>query len=240
MLPSLPSALWAAQVAAATPLPDGRLNARLERLLTHLAQKPLDALPQALPDCHQAKASYRFLANDRVGRDDLLTGWRATTAQALRGHDVIYVAHDTTTFNYSTLKQTTGLGYISDLAAARGFHCHSSLALRRDGVALGLLHQYYWIRTELKKARPQGRALPDKESIKWLQPQRPWQPCRRRNVHASSTSWTARATSMKCLSRSSAWDTAPSFAATATATWRKAPVTRTKPLAPRLWWHGCA
>jgi hypothetical protein len=168
MLPSLPSALWAAQVAAATPLPDGRLNARLERLLTHLAQKPLDALPQALPDCHQAKASYRFLANDRVGRDDLLTGWRATTAQALRGHDVIYVAHDTTTFNYSTLKQTTGLGYISDLAAARGFHCHSSLALRRDGVALGLLHQYYWIRTELKKSRPQGRALPDKESIKWL------------------------------------------------------------------------
>jgi Transposase DNA-binding/Transposase Tn5 dimerisation domain len=168
MVPLLPSALWAAQVAAATPLPDGRLNARLERLLTHLAEKPLDAIPQALPDCHQAKAAYRFLANDRVDRDDLLTGWQATTAQALRGHDVIYVAHDTTTFNYSTLKQTTGLGYISDLEAARGFHCHSSLALRGDGLPLGLLHQYYWVRTELKKSRPQSRVLPDKESIKWL------------------------------------------------------------------------
>jgi transposase-like protein/transposase Tn5 family protein len=168
MAPSLPVPLWAAQVAAATPLPDGRLNTRLERLLTHLADKPLDAIPQALPDDHQAKATYRFLANPRVRRDDLLTGWRATTAQALRGHDVIFVAHDTATFNYSTLKQTTGLGYISDLEAARGFHCHSSLALRRDGVALGLLHQYYWVRTELKHARPQGRSLPDKESIKWL------------------------------------------------------------------------
>ena len=36
---SLP--LWAAQVAAATPLPDRRLNTRLERLLTDLAHKPL-------------------------------------------------------------------------------------------------------------------------------------------------------------------------------------------------------
>src|SRR6476661_6948093 len=80
---SLPSPLWSAQVAAATPLPDGRLNNRLERLLTHLADKPLDAFPQALPDCHQAKATYRFLANDRVERDALLTGLRDTTVSAV-------------------------------------------------------------------------------------------------------------------------------------------------------------
>jgi hypothetical protein len=165
---TLPSPLWAAQVAAATPLPDARLNTRLERLLTHLAEKPLDAFPQALPDCHQAKATYRFLANERVCRDDLLSGWQTTTAQALRGQPVIYVAHDTTTFSYSSLKHTTGLGYISDIEAARGFHCHSSLALQSNGVALGLLHQYYWARTEPKKPRAQGRALEDKESVKWL------------------------------------------------------------------------
>jgi Transposase DNA-binding/Transposase Tn5 dimerisation domain len=168
MSASLPTALWAAQVAAATPLPDARLNTRLERLLTHLAEKPLDAFPQALPDVHQAKATYRFLDNERVHRDDLLKGWRQTTTQAVRGQAVIYVAHDTTTFNYTSLKQTSGLGYISDLQAARGFHCHSSLALQGNGVALGLLHQYYWVRTEPKRSRPQGRPLEDKESVKWL------------------------------------------------------------------------
>src|SRR5262249_10810885 len=138
------------------------------RLLTRLAEKPLDAFPQALPDCHQAKATYRFLANDRVCRDDLLSGWRATTAQASRGQPLIYVAHDTTTFSYSSLKHTTGLGYISAIGAARGFHCHSSLALQSDGVALGLLHQYYWARTEPKRPPAQGRPLEDKESVKWL------------------------------------------------------------------------
>lgn len=165
---SLPLPLWAAQVAAATPLADGRLNSRLERLLSHLAEKPLDAFAQALPDCHQAKATYRFFANDRVGCEDLLTGWRVTTAQNLRGQPLVYVAHDTTTFNYSSLKQTTGLGYICDLAAARGIHCHSSLALQSNGVPLGLLHQHYWVRTEPKRSRPQGRTIDDKESSKWL------------------------------------------------------------------------
>src|SRR4051812_49771624 len=88
---SLPTPLWAAQIAAATPLPDARLNSRLERLLIHLADKPLDAFPQAMPDWHQAKATYRFFANERVGQEALLTGLRDTTAGALRYLPLIYV-----------------------------------------------------------------------------------------------------------------------------------------------------
>jgi len=148
---SLPTSLWAAQIAAATPLPDARLNTRLERLLTPLAEKPLDAFPQAMPDWHQAKATYRFLANDRVERDALLTGLRDTTVSAVSSLPVVYVIHDTTTCSYSSLKHTTGLGYVNDLEAARGLHCHSSLAMRPDGVALGLLHQHYWARLELRR-----------------------------------------------------------------------------------------
>jgi hypothetical protein len=165
---SLSTPLWAAQVSAATPLPDARLNTRLERLLTRLAEKPLDAFPQAMPNFHQAKATYRFLDNDRFASDDLLTGWKMTTIEAVRGQLVIYVPHDTTTFSYTSLKHTTGLGYIGDVEASRGFHCHSSLALQSNGTALGLLHQYYWVRTEFGKERPQGRAIEDKESVKWL------------------------------------------------------------------------
>jgi hypothetical protein len=169
MMPtSSPSPLWAAQVAAATPLPDARLNARLERLLTCLAEKPLDSFPQALSDCHQAKATYRFLANDRVDPSDLLTGWRDSTAPLMADQQLVYVAHDTATLSYSSLKHTTGLGFISDIEAARGLHCHTSLALLPNGVVLGLLHQHYWVRTEPKKRRPQDRAVSDKESVKWL------------------------------------------------------------------------
>jgi hypothetical protein len=160
--------LWAAQIAAATPLPDARLNTRLERLLNHLADKPLDAFPQAMPDWHQAKATYRFLANERVETSALLAGLRDSTAAAVASLPLVYVIHDTATCTYSSLKTTTGLGYVNDLEAARGLHCHSSLAIRPDGVALGLFHQYYWARLELRKTRAQGRAMEDKESVKWL------------------------------------------------------------------------
>jgi hypothetical protein len=168
-MPALPSSpLWAAQIAAATPLPDDRLNTRLERLLGHLAEKPLDAFPQAMPNWHQAKATYRFLTNERVQRDSLLAGLRQSTAQALRGQRFIYVAHDTSTFSYTSLKNTTGLGFITDNQTARGLHCHSSLALQEDGTPMGVLHQYYWVRLDAKRSEPHGRAIEDKESIKWL------------------------------------------------------------------------
>ena len=165
---SLPTPLWAAQVAAATPLPDARLNTRLEYLLTHWADKPLDAFPQAMPNCHQAKATYRFLSNERVLPLALLTGLRDTTAGALASLPLVYVSHDTATFSYSSLKHTTGLGYVNDSETARGLHCHSSLAIRPDGVALGLLHQHYWVRLELRKTRLPDRDEADKESIKWI------------------------------------------------------------------------
>ena len=168
MATSLPTTLWAAQVAAATSLPDARLNSRLQQLLVHFDNKPLDAIPQAMNDCHQAKATYRFLSNERFDAHDLLAGLKTVTAQTLRGHDVVYVAHDTTTFSYSSLKHTTGLGYISDSETARGILCHSSLALQSNGVALGLLHQHYWVRDELPVPRPQQRPIEDKESVKWL------------------------------------------------------------------------
>jgi hypothetical protein len=166
---SLPSTLWAAQIAAATPLPDARLNTRLERLLTDLAAKPLDAFPQAAADWHQAKAIYRFLANDRFAWQNLLTGWQVTTTHRLSGQTLVYIAHDTSTFSYSTLKHATGLGYINQLEAARGIHCHSSLVLRADGVVLGLLHQHYWVRSQFRKPAPNSRPREDKESIKWQQ-----------------------------------------------------------------------
>jgi hypothetical protein len=94
---SWPTTLWAAPIAAATPLPDARLNGRLERLLTQLADKPLDAFPQAMPDWHQARATDRFLANDRVGSAALRTGLRDTTASVLPPLPLVYVLHDTTT-----------------------------------------------------------------------------------------------------------------------------------------------
>jgi len=163
----LPTSVWSAKVAAATPLPDRRLTSRLACLLTDLADKPLDAFPQAAADLHQAKAIYRFLSNERFAWQDLLAGYHALTTAALAGRRTVYVVHDTTTMCYSTHKRTAGLGYVNRIAAVRGIHCHSSIAVGPDGVVLGLVHQHYWVRSELPQSPPNSRPRQDKESIKW-------------------------------------------------------------------------
>ena len=52
-------------------LGDRRLNRRLERLVTALADKPAASVPHALDDWGQTKAAYRFWDNERVDADDI-------------------------------------------------------------------------------------------------------------------------------------------------------------------------
>jgi hypothetical protein len=164
-----PVDLWATQVAAYATFPDQRLNTRWADVLACLAAKPADSIPQASRDCSQAKATYRFLENDRVKPEALLMSFVRATVQACRGLSVVYAVHDSTSFNYSSLKQTTGLGLLNDIENARGIHLHTTLALRPDGVAVGLLHQQYWVRPPgEKKVPPQQRRIEDRESYKWL------------------------------------------------------------------------
>jgi hypothetical protein len=161
--------LWAAQVAAHATLPDQRLNARWASVLACLAAKPADSIPQSAGNWAQAKATYRFLDNERVQQEALLMSLVRSTVQSSRQWRVIYAIHDSTSFNYSSLKRTTGLGLLNDCDEARGIHLHSTLALRPDGVALGLLHQSYWVRPpEEKSAKSRQRPLEERESFKWL------------------------------------------------------------------------
>jgi hypothetical protein len=164
------TAVWAAAVAGHARLPDRRLVARLADVLACLAAKPADSIPQATGDRYRAKATYRFLASDRVTPEALVQSYARATAAALRGLSVVYVIHDSTSLNYSSLKQTAGLGPINDSPFGRGLHLHTSLAVRPDGVVLGLLHQRYWARPATKAAVPSPqRPAEQRESIKWVE-----------------------------------------------------------------------
>jgi len=165
-----PLELWATAVADEADLPDERLNARFAQLLATLAAKPLDSFPQACGAADQTKAVYRFLSNPRVAADELLQPLVDATVEGCCGLPVVYAVQDSTSFNYSRLKQTTGLGPLNDCKTARGLHLHTTLAVRGDGVAIGLLHQEYWSRPteERTAAQRKQRPIAEKESFKWL------------------------------------------------------------------------
>lgn len=162
--------LWASHIASHADLHNEQRNQRLAIILTTLAEKPLDAIPQAHGDCGQAKGTYRFCANQHFDADDLLQPIVDATTDSFVGLATVLAIQDTTSLNFSSLKTTTGLGPLNDSTTARGLHLHTTLALRDDGVPLGLLDQQYWARPVKGHSAHQRKKLPiaQKESRKWL------------------------------------------------------------------------
>ncbi len=166
--------IWATRIAAAADLPDQRLNTRLAKILKTLARQPKDPIPQAAGNVAQAKSMYRFFANQRFDDSCLVDALAEVTAQNCVGLDRVYVAHDSSSLNYSSLHSTTGLGRLGAGDDASGLVLHSALALTPNGVVRGLLSLNLWHRPldEKTKEQRKERAFEDKESFKWVRSMR--------------------------------------------------------------------
>jgi len=155
--------IWASQIATVADLPDARLEKRLTALLVDTLEHPSASIPEAAGDEGQAKAAYRFSANDRVTTTDLRRGVTLACAQQCLDQDVLLIVQDTTTLNFTGLHAIAELGPIDSGGLARGVHLHTALAVTTTGEVRGIVDQQYW-------ARPQpGQPGPlEKESSKWI------------------------------------------------------------------------
>jgi hypothetical protein len=155
--------LWAARLAAHTPLPDRRLNNRLALLLETFADAPEASIPQACCGWAATQGAYRFLETPRVTDSHLLQGICRHTAEAALPHCTLLLVQDTTTLNLSQ-SPVAQLGPIDAHGKARGLFLHSTLAVDPDGEVLGPLGLLRWVRPQAGQPKPS-----DKESGKWLQ-----------------------------------------------------------------------
>jgi hypothetical protein len=162
--------IWATRVAAAADLPDQRLNTRLADILKTLARQPNDPIPQAAGNIAHAKSIYRFFDNKRFRYQPLVEAVAKVTALGCVGLNRVYLAHDSSSLNYSSLHSTTGLGRLGASDDASGLVLHSVLALHPDGIVRGLLSVELWHRPldQKTKEKRYERAFEDKESFKWV------------------------------------------------------------------------
>lgn len=164
--------LWAASQLAGVEFPDARLGTRATRFMATLAAHPGESFPGASGGGHQAKAAYRFIENERVTRSNILPSLADAAARTCAGQKRILVIQDTTSFNYSKLKATTGLGPIGDSKSpAQGIWCHTTLAATTSGKLLGVFHQELWVRAQEDRHKAEDRKtrpIEEKESLRWL------------------------------------------------------------------------
>ena len=142
---------------------DKRLSDRFIKITKALAGNVGDTIPQACEHWSMAKATYRFLSNDRIEESEILKGHYQRSAARIEANDgPVLVLHDTTEFTYSR-KNEKAIGYTRKLPAnkrianafghehkACGVFMHASLAISQEGLPLGLTGVKFWSRSAFK------------------------------------------------------------------------------------------
>jgi hypothetical protein len=173
---------WVEHELVAGEFPDGRLKARLGRLLGDLGQRIGETVPMACQDWAATKAAYRFFSNPRIDGGTILAGHVAATAARFAATaGAVLVLHDTTEFSF-TRGTPEGIGRLSFVKGRHVTHTvcglllHSSLVVTTDGLPLGLAATKFWNRkafkgTNARKRRVNPTCVPieEKESARWLE-----------------------------------------------------------------------
>jgi hypothetical protein len=173
LLESLSQGEWWAQELADLDLGDLRLERRAHAILAARAQRPSATFYGSFEDRYQSKAAYAFIAHPsaQISLDQLLAPHAEATLARVAAEPVVLLPQDTTSLNYSGLRQTTGLGDINH-NGSRGLFLHGLLAWRPDGVPLGVLHAHCWARPEdlPKDSRSRNaKSIDEKESLCWME-----------------------------------------------------------------------
>jgi hypothetical protein len=81
------------------------------------------------------------------------------------------VVQDTTSYNFSTLRCTTGLGPLNDSDKVLGLHAHNTVAVDPAGILRGVVNIKFWARQPGVKIDKKNdkRPFEEKESYKWVE-----------------------------------------------------------------------
>jgi hypothetical protein len=164
---------WARAEFGHAELGDDRRTDRLLMIATAFAQQPTASIPQACGPGPATQGAYRFFENDDLDPEAIRDAHQQATLGRVRQLPIVLALQDTSSLNYSTHPQTTGLGPIGTRQQnIIGLLLHSTLAVTPTGQPLGLLH------TVVRARDPKGagsarhrhrKPTAEKETQKWLE-----------------------------------------------------------------------
>ena len=155
---------WAQEEFETIDLGDERLNRRAVLLAERLGQKPGASIPAACGNWTETAAAYRFLRNEQVGWDDVLTAHAQASRERIREHAVVLCLQDTTELDYRG-QAIEGLGPLS-YEAQRGLYLHPTYVVTPEREPLGVINAWTWAREPKQADGTRGGVL---ESVRWLE-----------------------------------------------------------------------
>jgi hypothetical protein len=114
-----------------------------------LVDRPNESYPEVFEDAGELEGLYRFLGNENLSLESLLSGHVEATRARVKKLERVAVVHDTTEFSWALREAPRwGLGAMSK--SRQGFFAHASLVVSADGLRcpLGCLRLRPFIRAD--------------------------------------------------------------------------------------------
>jgi hypothetical protein len=151
-------------------LKDARRTRRLGEVAKALGEAPGLSIPAACGGWAETMAAYRLFNCEAVKPAAIIAPHHETTAARCEAHPCVVVAQDTTEFDYTHMKGTTGFGPLNGLDR-RGCFLHSLYVVTEEGLPLGLLDTAILMRDDETFGTAASRKklpIEEKESVRWL------------------------------------------------------------------------
>lgn len=169
---------WVVDEMGTADLNDKRLNERLCKVLSALAERPTASIPAACGGFDEMTAAYRFFDNEKVTYERILAPHAERTRKRIAAQPVVLLVQDTTELDFTRpQQQMAGAGPL-DGANRCGALLHPLVAFTPDGTPLGTCWATMWTREEHepppqetpheKRKRLRRTPLEEKESQRWV------------------------------------------------------------------------
>ena len=161
---------WGNEETATADFSDERLNKRMRALLDRLGSKPGASVPAACKGWDETIAAYRFLDNEKVTDQKVLSSHRDATHKRMAGRKVVLCVQGTTEMDF-TGRKLKGAGPLS-IQERIGFFNHVTLAVTPERLCLGVLDAELWVRDfedRNKNDKRKQKPIEEKESHRWLE-----------------------------------------------------------------------
>lgn len=170
---------WAGQEFGSSDLGDERLACRLIKIAENKGNSPGTSYLQAAHgERYDIKGYYNFIDNERetINFESILLPHTERTIQRMKSNDTVLVIQDTTSLNYSNIKNCEGLGPIGKNqtgTVSMGLNLHSSFAVDEKGLPVGILNATCYApdpsKVKRKKSEKRNTPIQEKESYRWIE-----------------------------------------------------------------------
>ncbi len=162
--------IWAEREFGECELGDRRRNKRLVKMAVQISARPDGTTPDQFETWGDLKAAYRLFDTEDVSFQAIVGPHCRHTRESCIPGDVKLILNDTTELDYSSHRQTQGLGPIGN-GGGRGFFVHSGLMVdATTGRIDGMAGQEIFYRPPVgskRAAKNTRRRDPDRESAVW-------------------------------------------------------------------------